>query len=105
LSEECFGSESPDPRVKIVSATEREIMVRSCAPDATRLPHRKVVATHALGMLLAAVSTSPIKVAAARPRLPNPAEWARLRRSADADAFVLAWIASHARPLDRRRTH
>jgi hypothetical protein len=79
-------------------------MVQSCAPDATGLPRRKVVGDHVLGMLLAAVSMSPIKVAV-RPRLPSPAEWARLRHSADADAFVLAWIASHARPIDRRRTH
>jgi hypothetical protein len=44
-----------------------------------------------------AVAGSPIRV----PPMPAPAapiaDWANVRRSADADAAILAWIASHVR--------
>ena len=59
-----------------------------------------------LQALLAVVRNSPIIL---RPILrPNPlaewsAEWSKVRKSGNADAFVLAWIASHAR--ERRRAH
>jgi hypothetical protein len=51
-----------------------------------------------LGALLAAVRCSPIIA-----RLPflRAQQWARIRRSPDVDAFVLAWIASHVRDRPR----
>ena len=56
----------------------------------------------ALRALLAAVARSPIIV---RPLLTAAAarltEWAAVRKSGHADAFVLAWIASHNRSARR----
>ncbi len=49
-----------------------------------------------LQALLAAVKGSPIVV---RPVVQPPAalRWSAVRRSGNADAYVLAWIASHVR--------
>jgi hypothetical protein len=51
--------------------------------------------------LLAAIKRSPIVTHLAG-GLSRAAQWAIVRKSPDVDAFVLAWIASHARG-DRRR--
>jgi hypothetical protein len=53
-----------------------------------------------LQALLAAIRKSPIVVRLAE-RLLLAREWASVRNSPDVDAYVLAWIASHAR--GRRR--
>jgi hypothetical protein len=64
--------------------------------------HKRSVAA-GLQALMAAVKASPIVVwyrrrwADARFR-----DWATVRKSGDADAFVLAWIASHVRNHPRR---
>jgi hypothetical protein len=50
-----------------------------------------------LRALVAAIKASPI-VARARASL----DWARVRKSPEVDAFVLAWIASHVRGRSRR---
>ena len=52
--------------------------------------------------LLAAIKSSPI-VARLTARLWLGRDWAAVRRSPDVDAYVLAWIASHARRPVRRR--
>ena len=44
-----------------------------------------------LRALLAAIKASPIVVRV------SALDWARVRKSPDVDAFVLAWIASHVR--------
>ena len=49
-----------------------------------------------LRALLAAIRGSPIVVRLGA-RLLSAAEWARIRKSPEVDAFVLAWIASHVR--------
>jgi len=54
----------------------------------------------ALAALLAAIRRSPIVVQVAA-FVPRAAEWARIRRSPEVDAYVLAWIASHARGARR----
>jgi hypothetical protein len=57
----------------------------------------------ALRVLLAVIARSPIIV---RPILTGMAlrltDWAAVRKSGHADAFVLAWIASHVRGARRR---
>jgi hypothetical protein len=53
-----------------------------------------------LQALLAAIKSSPI-VARLAGSLSRASEWARIRRSPDVDAYVLAWIASHARAARR----
>jgi hypothetical protein len=50
--------------------------------------------------LLAAIRNSPIVVRTAG-RLAQARDWARIRKSPEVDAYVLAWIASHV-PRDRR---
>jgi hypothetical protein len=50
--------------------------------------------------LVAAIRNSPIMVRLGA-RLFSAAEWARIRKSPEVDAFVLAWIAGHVR--DPRR--
>jgi hypothetical protein len=55
-----------------------------------------------LRALLAAIKNSPI-VARLTAGLWPGRDWASVRRSPDVDAFVLAWIASHARRPVRRR--
>jgi hypothetical protein len=55
-----------------------------------------------LHALLRAIRNSPI-VAHLRARLFCAAEWARIRRSPDVDAYVLAWIASHVRDRSHLR--
>ena len=50
--------------------------------------------------LLAAIRNSPIVMRMAG-RLAQAREWARIRKSPEADAYVLAWIASHV-PRNRR---
>jgi hypothetical protein len=47
-----------------------------------------------LQMLMSAIARSPI-VVHLRARVFSPADWARIRKSPEVDAFVLAWIASH----------
>jgi hypothetical protein len=51
--------------------------------------------------LLAAIKRSPIVVRLAE-GLWQAREWARIRKSPEVDAYVLAWIASHV-PANRRR--
>jgi hypothetical protein len=53
--------------------------------------------------LIMAIKRSPI-VARLSLRLLQAREWARVRHSPEVDAYVLAWIASHARRSPRRRT-
>jgi hypothetical protein len=50
--------------------------------------------------LLAAIRRSPIVVRMAG-HLAQAREWARIRKSPEVDAYVLAWIASHV-PRHRR---
>jgi hypothetical protein len=54
-----------------------------------------------LRALLEAVRCSPI-VGSLSVRLVAARTWARVRRSPDVDAYVLAWIASHVRDRSRR---
>jgi hypothetical protein len=54
-----------------------------------------------LAALLAAIRRSPIVVRLAE-GLWQAREWARIRKSPEVDAYVLAWIASHV-PAKRRR--
>ena len=54
-----------------------------------------------LQALLAAIKNSPI-IARLSVRLFRAREWARVRKSPDVDAYVLAWIASHVRERPRR---
>lgn len=63
----------------------------------------RLMAGTALAALLAAIRRSPIVVQVAV-FVPRAAEWARIRRSPEVDAYVLAWIASHARGA-RRAPH
>jgi hypothetical protein len=46
--------------------------------------------------LVVAIKSSPIMLRLGA-RLLSAAEWARIRKSQEVDAFVLAWIASHVR--------
>jgi hypothetical protein len=50
--------------------------------------------------LLAAIRNSPIVVRMAG-RLAQARDWARIRKSPEVDAYVLAWIAGHV-PRNRR---
>ena len=52
----------------------------------------RLVTAGKLQLLLAAIARSPIVA-----HLLSPSEWARIRKSPEVDAFVLAWIASHVR--------
>ena len=54
-----------------------------------------------LESLRAAIARSPILLRSATSVAPV-ADWAAIRRSPDADAFILAWIASHVRGMQRR---
>ncbi len=58
-------------------------------------------ASTGLHALLAAIKRSPI-VAHLAGGLSRAAQWAIVRKSPDVDAFVLAWIANHARGARRR---
>jgi hypothetical protein len=63
---------------------------------------RSVGAT--LTALAAAVARSPIVVPSLAQRAARrAAAWAAVRKSGQADAFVLAWIASHVRAAQARR--
>jgi hypothetical protein len=53
-----------------------------------------------LAALIAAIKRSPIVVRLSE-RLGRAREWARIRKSPEADAYVLAWIASHVPPHRR----
>jgi len=55
-----------------------------------------------LQALLAAIKRSPI-VARLRVRLLPMRDWASIRKSPEVDAYVLAWIASHAGRTRRPR--
>jgi len=57
-----------------------------------------------LRALLAAIKRSPIIARLMSIRLLQAREWARVRKSPEVDAYVLAWIASHARRSRRRHT-
>ena len=50
--------------------------------------------------LIAAIKQSPIVVRLSE-RLLLARSWASVRKSADVDAYVLAWIASHVRGAQR----
>ena len=55
--------------------------------------------------LRVAIANSPIVIrpgAAAAAVMWPVADWAAIRNSPDVDAFILAWIASHVRGLQRR---
>jgi hypothetical protein len=54
-----------------------------------------------LSALLAAVGRSPIVVRLSSCLL-GARQWARIRRSPEVDAYVLAWIASHRRDRSHR---
>src|SRR5207244_8836608 len=54
-----------------------------------------------LQALLAAIKRSPI-VARLSARFSPLRDWATIRKSSEVDAYVLAWIASHARRTPRR---
>ncbi len=54
----------------------------------------RLSSTGGLRALIAAINRSPIVVRLGGWRL-TPSEWARIRKSPQVDAFVLAWIASH----------
>ena len=57
-----------------------------------------------LRALLAAVKSSPIVVKPlSRAHVMKPADWASVRKSGNADAFVLTWLASQARSAGTRR--
>jgi hypothetical protein len=51
-----------------------------------------------LGSLQSVIACSPIVV---REFTRPIADWAKIRQSADVDAFILAWIASHVDTLRR----
>jgi len=51
--------------------------------------------------LLQAIRSSPI-IVQLRGKLLGAAQWARIRKSTDVDAYVLAWIASHVPERSRR---
>ena len=57
-----------------------------------------------LQALLAAIKSSPIVVRLTA-RLLQAREWARVRKSPEVDAYVLAWIASHVRHGPRPPRH
>ena len=54
-----------------------------------------------LHALLLAIRNSPI-IARLGIRLFCASEWARIRKSPEVDAYVLAWIASHVRDAHAR---
>jgi hypothetical protein len=58
------------------------------------------VAGAGLNALIAAIRRSPIVVRLAA-RWFQASDWARIRKSPDVDAYVLAWIASHVRGARR----
>jgi hypothetical protein len=62
------------------------------------------VADVGLQALLAAIRRSPIVWRPLVRSVLTAVEWSRLRKSAHADAFVLAWIASHVGGGRRSRT-
>jgi hypothetical protein len=62
----------------------------------------RLSASGRLRALVEAIKSSPILVRLSV-RLLSAAEWARIRKSPDIDAFVLAWIASHRREPSRPR--
>jgi len=66
--------------------------------------HSPEAGSSALAALIAAIRRSPI-VALVAARIPLlAADWARIRKSPEVDAYVLAWIASHARTRRASRT-
>ena len=64
----------------------------------------RITSTGRLQDLIAAIRNSPI-VVRLRMGFLTASEWARIRRSPEVDAFVLAWIASHVREPRRRPRH
>ena len=50
-----------------------------------------------LEAIVTTIAKSPIVVAPVEPKFVM-SDWERVRRSQDADEFILAWIASHVRP-------
>jgi hypothetical protein len=55
-----------------------------------------------LHALLALVAGSPIRSRPVRPAGAVFADWEKERKSADVDALILAWIASHVQGLGHR---
>jgi hypothetical protein len=64
----------------------------------------RIASTGRLQALIAAIRSSPI-VVRLRTGFLTASEWARIRKSPEVDAFVLAWIASHVRESPRRPRH
>jgi hypothetical protein len=64
----------------------------------------RIASTGRLRALIAAIRNSPI-VVRLRTGFLTASEWARIRKSPEVDAFVLAWIASHVREPRRRPRH
>jgi hypothetical protein len=64
----------------------------------------RIASTGRLRALIAAIRNSPI-VVRLRVGFVTSSEWARIRKSPEVDAFVLAWIASHVHEPRRRRRH
>jgi hypothetical protein len=64
----------------------------------------RIASAGRLGALIATIRNSPIVVRLRTGFLPA-SEWARIRKSPQVDAFVLAWIASHVRDPRRRPRH
>jgi hypothetical protein len=61
---------------------------------------RGIASAAKLRVLIAAIGASPI-VVRLREHILTASEWARIRRSPEVDAYVLAWIASHVREPGR----
>jgi hypothetical protein len=62
----------------------------------------RIASTGRLRALVVAIRKSPI-VVRLRTRFLTASEWAKIRKSPEVDAFVLAWIASHVREPRRPR--
>jgi len=73
-----------------------------------RLSNARLVGPAAAGLrdVLALVAASTIVLKPAPRPEPIFSDWERQRRSADVDALILAWIASHVPgPAQRARLH
>jgi hypothetical protein len=64
----------------------------------------RIASAGRLRTLIATIRNSPI-VVHLRTGFLTASEWARIRKSPDVDAFVLAWIASHVGEPRRRPRH
>lgn len=64
----------------------------------------RIASTGRLRALIETIRNSPI-VVRLRAGFVSASEWARIRKSPEVDAFILAWIASHGRDRRPRRRH